>query len=236
MLLFGDERLTPYALAVYPDANCLMERVYWHADLQWAKDTVRQKDPVDFRIGEPRKDDMTRERALEIYRSLALSMGYGEEAANPDATFYEDWSGARENYWHLAGDELYCNIAAKTGHLFHLVAPREDRQKLDLPAVSFEDTVMRQYERQARRILEAALGEGAVASVSFDSISDDTNGTVLAQTPGGATYAVFFVDRAVCTIDYYIPLNEGESGLFQNWRADDTFVDQRTNEVFLTQN
>lgn len=234
VLLFGDERLTPYAFAVYPDENCLIERVYWHADLQWAKNTVRQKDPVDFRVGEPQKGDMSRGRALEIYRSLALAMGCGE--AEPDATFYEDRSGVRENYWHLRSDGMQCNIASKTGHPFQVVVPGEDRRQLDLPAVSFEDSVMRQYEKQTRLILEAALGQGAIASVEFNSVSDDTNGTVLARTPDGATYAVLYTDRAVCTIDYYIPLNEGENGLFRNWRANYTYVDQATNATFLSQN
>ena len=61
---------------------------------------------------------------------------------------------------------MHCNIASKTGHPFQVVVPGEDRRQLDLPAVSFEDSVMRQYEKQTRLILEAALGQGAIRQIS----------------------------------------------------------------------
>jgi len=235
ILLFGDERLTPYAVAVYPDADCLLERVYWRADLQWTKSAVKLKDPIDFRIGEPEKGDLSRERAIADYRSLTVITGCGEGTKEPAATFYRDYSGARESYWHLQGDEFTMDIAAKTGHVFNLVAPQGDLQSMDLPAVSFADTTQRSYEEQSRRILEALLGGGVVSSANFESISDGANCTVSCGTSDGALYSVFFADRALCTIDYYIPLNEGEIGLYRNWRADYLFVNIETGEVFLAQ-
>ncbi len=235
VLLFGDERLTPYAVAVYPDEDCFIGGVFWYADRGISKQAVKLKNPIDFRIGEPDKDDMTLEHAMECYTAFLNAAGNAETFSDPVATFYKDFSGARENYWHLRADSFSMNIAAKTGHIFLCIARDGIGQALNLPAVAFTDAIETQYEAETKRILEAALGSGSILSAEFESISDDTNCTILCTTDTGTKYSVFFSDRAICSITYYVPTGEDEWQYRANWLANYRYLDVKTGEVSLEQ-
>ncbi len=234
VLLFGDERLTPYAVAVYSDVECFLGGVYWYADRGLYQQSVKRKDPVDFRVGEPDKDDMTLTAAMERYSALLRATGDDEKYANPVATFYRDYSGARENFWHLSTGDFSVNIASKSGHLFELIAKERIGQTLNLPAVAFSDAVEAQYEAETKRILEATLGENTIVSAEFDSISDDTNCSVVCETASKDCYLAFYSDRSLSYISYYPYTGAENPGYYENWLADYTHENIETGEVFLS--
>ena len=235
VLLFGDERLTPYAVALYPDEDCFIGGVYWYADRGISKQTIKLKNPIDFRVGEPDKDDMTLERAMEYYTAFLNATGDAETFSDPVATFYQDYSGARESYWHLRADSFSMNIAAKTGHIFLCIARDEVGQELNLPAVAFTEAIETQYEAETKRILESVLGTGSIVSAEFGSISDDTNCTIQCTTDTGALYSVFFFNRAISSIAYYVPTGEAERQYCENWLANYQYLNIETGEVSFEQ-
>ncbi len=231
--LFGDERLTPYAVAIYPDTDCLLGNVYWRADRGWSNANVACQSPIDFRVGEPDEGDMTREEAVGRYTALLAAAGDAAEYPVPSATFYRDDSGAREGYWCLRSGTFSMNIAARSGRIFQLVAKDGIGRSLDLPAVASAGDDLEAYEVQSKRVLEAALGAGTIQSAEAESVSDDTNCTIRCQTADGSLYEVFYFDRTICTIGYYPFAGNGETGAYENWLADYTFVNVETGEVFL---
>ncbi len=233
VLLFGDERLTPYAVAVYPDVECFLGGVFWYADRAWKKQTVMLKDPIDFRAGEPNQDDMTYERAMELYTAFLSVTGDSETYANPVATFYKDYSGARESFWHMNSDRLRMNIASKSEHIFDVIAMDGIGLSLHLPAVAFTDTVKAQYENATKRILETVVGANTITNVSLESISDDIACTVACETKEGARYSVYYSDRTLHSISYYMRNDEKELGFYKNWLADYLYIDVETGETFF---
>jgi hypothetical protein len=233
VLLFGDERLTPYALAVYPDADCFIGGVFWYADRGWKKQTVMLKDPIDFRVGEPNQDDMTYERAKELYSAFLSATGDSETHADHVATFYKDYSGARESFWHMSADRLSMNIASKSGHIFDVIAWDGIGLSLNLSAVAFTDSVKTQYENETKRILEAVLGANTITNVSLESISDDIACTLACETKEGARYSVYYSDRTLHSISYYTRSDEEEFGFHENWLADYLYIDVETGETFF---
>ncbi len=231
--VYGDERLTPFAVAIYPDDECLIGNVYWRADLQRINKNVTYQNPSDFRIGKPNQDDMQQEEALTRYAAFLAATGDEAAHANPEAVFYQDYSGARENYWLLRAGGLSMKIAAKTGHVFDLFAMGGVGQALDLPPVDERDETRAIYEAQTQRMLEAILGEGVIIEADFDSISDDTNCTVVCKTSDGASYDAFYSDRALLDISYRVNTDGAESRWFENWLADHRFVNIETGEAFF---
>jgi hypothetical protein len=162
---------------------------------------VKLKDPIDFRIGEPEKGDLSRERAIADYRSLTVITGCGEGTKEPAATFYRDYSGARESYWHLQGDEFTMDIAAKTGHVFNLVAPQGDLQSMICRRFLCGTRSGRMGAISAHS--DALLAAGLFRARNFESFRTAPS-TVSCGTSDGALIRWFLADRALCTIDYYI--------------------------------
>ncbi len=231
VLLFADERLTPYAVALYPDDDCFLDGVYWYADRGWKKQTVMRKNPIDFRIGEPDQGDMTYDRAIELYNEFLTATGDFEKYANPVATFYRDYSGGRENYWHLSTGTFSLNIASKSGHIFDLSAKDGVGLSLNLPAVAFTDSVETHYENATKRILETILGANTLTNASLESIADDIACTVRCDTANGESYSVYFNDRKMKSVGYFINTDEA-NGFYENWLADYLLIDIETGEEF----
>ena len=233
--LYGDARLTPYTVAIYPDATCLTSNVYWPADRTGADQSVAFQSQIDFRVGEPAQDDMQLSRAVELFRAFLTAAGEDGDAADPIATFYVDHSGARENYWNLRAGSVRINIASKSGKMFSVIAMDGIGRSLQLPAASFEDEVKTRYVSETRRILESVLGKGAIIKAEFESISDDTNATVTCETADGARYVVFYFDRALGTIGYYRLIGSDPTIFCENWNANYQYINVKTGEIIITQ-
>ena len=233
--LFGDARLTPYTVAIYPDVNCLSSNVYWPADRTGADQSVAFQSQIDFRVGEPGQDDMQLARAKELFRAFLTAAGEDGGAADPIGTFYVDHSGTRENYWNLRAGSIRINIASESGRMFSISAKDGIGQSLQLPAVSFEDDVEARYVSETTSILESVLGKGAIVKAEFESISDDTNATVSCETADGARYVAFYYDRALVTIGYYRLVGNDPAVVCENWNANYQFINIKTGEIIITQ-
>ena len=233
--LFADARLTPYSVAIYPNADCLSSNVYWPADRTGASQSVAFQSQIDFRVGEPGKDDMQLSRAKELFSAFLTAAGEDAKAAELVATFYVDYSGTRENYWNLRAGSVRANIASKSGKMFSVSARDGIGQSLQLPAVSFEDDVEARYVSETTRMLESVLGKGAIIKAEFESISDETNATVTCETADGARYVVFYYDRALGTIGYYRLIGSDPAVVCENWNANYQFINVKTGEIIITQ-
>ena len=232
---FGDEQLTIDSIGIYPDADCQFEGVYWRADLEYTEGVDELLSPQDFRKGEPDSKDMPLEQAYAIYDTLVTTAGTADAQAtgktdSPDATFYIDDSGTRENYWHLAGEYATLDIASKTGHIFNVVANGMLGESMGLLSRPYEDSENEPYRIETKKLIEAIFGEGSVTDTIVNA--GGGNSSICCEMDDGATYDVQYYDGKIMTIGYFIPPEDGDTDLYTNWRADYTYINVETGETF----
>ena len=235
--LFGDEALTIYSVATYPDEDCMLEHVYWRADLEWDEGTIDLENPQDFRAGEPGDGDLTRGQALEYYYALVTAAGTAdgktrEQFREPETIFYIDYSGARENYWHIDGDYASMDVACSR-HIFNVTAKRELGSALGLVSRPYSDAKDEPYLAQTLALLEAVLGEGKIVRAEVNAISDGASCSIYCVATDGAYYDVHYSNGILNYINYNYGIYNGGWDLYENWLADYVYVNLETGETFI---
>ncbi len=222
-----------YAVGVYPTKACMTECVYFEADVQRDESIIKLVSPQNFAVGEPGEGDMTKDEALAIYgKFLDLANGVGNYP-EPAATFFIDNSGARENYWHLAGAKLTVDIASKSKWLVSLNCDGLWNPEKDLTKIPYESMGGSEYEGYVRSIMSGIYGSSLV-KVTNNAVYDYHFCTEDAVMADGAWYEFYFEDGKLMEVWYFYNdfcFRYGPSG----WKADNTYINTVTGEEFMPQ-
>ena len=235
--LFGDEALTIFSVAAYPDLDCMLEHVYWRADLEWDEGVIDLEHPQNFRAGEPGDGDLTRRQALEYYYALVTAAGTAdgktrEQFKEPETIFYIDYSGARENYWHIDGEYASMDVASSR-HIFNVIAKQELGSALGLMSRPYSDAQDEPYLVQTQALLEAVLGQGKIVRAEVNAISDGSSCSIYCVAADGAYYDVNYDNGKLDYIDYEYSVFNGCWDLYKNWMADFVYKNLETGETFI---
>ena len=233
--VFGDENLTLTAVGICEDEACAIESVFWRADLLWEDEITVMKDPQDFRPGEPGADDMTKEEALAFYRTLVDTAGIvpGTDAAvagEPETQFYIDYSGARENYWHVEGAYASFDLTSQTGRMLNMTSDGKLGSALGLTGIAYEDMGNQTYLDATEALFNALFGEGSVVKVELNAVYDDHYCTTDPIMADGTSYEIQFGDGLIIGVTAFAALDETGFGADPNWAADWIYVNTETGE------
>ena len=196
--IFADEALTPTTVCVYPDSDCAEESVFWRADIEQNSNIVRQLYPEDFREGEPTVQDMTRGEAIAFFYKFFEMAGsedfaVGEHPPEPIATFYVDYSGARENYWHLEGSGVTLELASRTGRLLYLTTNGKVGNNLGLDDIPGAKMGEKEYQDATTALYTELFGENAVESVSICNKDNNLTCTMDLYLTDGTLHEVTYI-------------------------------------------
>jgi hypothetical protein len=240
MQVYGDTDLTTFAVGVYPDVDCANEDAFWRADLVWSEDTVAVKDPQDFRKGEPGPDDMSVEEAYEFYYTMAAAAGHfdeggtGAQPKEPNATFYVDYSGARENYWHVEGDYATLDLTSQTKHMLNLESKPNGGlgYSMELMEIPYEEMGNQAYLDATKAFFTALFGEGSVVDIMDNAVYDGHYCTIDPIMADGTAYEIMYEDGLIVNATFFSSLEESGWGTDPNWAADWIYVNNETGETF----
>ncbi len=265
--VFGDADLTPTTVCVYPDEDCGNENVFWRADLEWTEGASKLLCPQDFREGMPGADDMTEAQAINFFRKLfgaagLIDLANGAIPPEPSTSFYVDYSGARENYWHVEGSNISFDLTSKTGRMLNLTGNAKLGSNLVLMSIPYEKMGGKEYEEATRNLFTALFGKDAVQSVSVNAVYDDHYCTMAPVMADGTQYEVMYQDGLIVDATFLsstdpsrwtsvpdwlkkwaktdaktgtITLEGMESGTDRyvpNWLADWVYVNNETGEIY----
>ncbi|HWP22212.1 MAG TPA: hypothetical protein VN417_05645 [Candidatus Cryosericum sp.] len=236
-MIFGDQNLTVSSIGVYPDSTCADEDVYWRADLVWAEGVITLAAPQDFRKGEPGKDDMPVEQAFELYYKLVAAAGPLDspiigQPKEPNATFYVDYSGARENYWHIEGEYARFDLTSKTGHMLNLEANSKLGSSMELETIDYEHMGGQEYIDATRALFTALFGEGSVKDVLMNAVYDYHYCTVDPIMADGTAYEIMFQDGLIVEATFFSTQEKSGFGTDPDWAADWIYKNNETGETF----
>ena len=265
--VFGDENLTPTTVCVYQDADCAEERVFWRADLQQTEGASKLLCPQDFREGTPGADDMTEAQAIDFYNkliSLAGRSGLAENAKpqEPKATFYVDYSGARENYWHIEDEFISFDLTSKTGHMLNLSANGTLGKRMGLTNIPYENMGGDAYLKATHELFTGLFGKDAVQLMAVNAVYDDHYCTIDPFMTDGSSYEVMYQDGLIVDSTFLsstdpsrwtsVPdwlekwaktdaktgvitvegMESGNDRYVPNWLADWVYVNNETGEIY----
>ncbi|MEA4915222.1 MAG: hypothetical protein VB061_11700 [Christensenella sp.] len=265
--VFGDQNLTPTTLCVYPDADCAEEGVFWRADLQRTDDATKLLHPQDFRKGTPGADDMTQADAINFFRKLVgaaglIDLANGAIPPEPSTTFYVDYSGARENYWHVEGSNISFDLTSKTGHMLNLSGNAKLGSKLVLMNIPYEKMGGKEYVEATRNLFTTLFGKDAVQLMAVNAVYDDHYCTIDPFMADGSSYEVMYQDGLIveaaflCSSDpnrwTSVPdwlekwaktdaktgvikvqgIESGKDRYVPNWLADWVYINNDTGEIY----
>ena len=235
---YGDENLTPTTVCIYPDEDCAIENVFWRADLEQAENVAKLLYPQDYRAGAPGADDTTLQEASTFFYQLFDTAGYIHFAANekpkePNATFYADYSGVRENYWHLEGEGVSFDLTSKTGRMLNLKANALLGSKLGLGDIPYEKMGEKEYVDSTRELLVALFGKDAITSVSVNSVYDDHYCTMDSQMADGTAYEIMFQDGLIVEATSFVYTSANAWTEIPSWLAEWAETDPETGKAFI---
>ena len=235
---FGDENLTPTTVCVYPDENCGEEGAFWRADLEWTEGVTTRLHPEDFRKGEPGPDDMKVEEAYDFFYTLFDVAGSINHAANekpkePNATFYVDYSGARENYWHIEGTDVIFDLSSKTGRLISLTANGTLGIDLELCDIAYEDMGEKEYEDATRKLFVALFGEDAVKEIQENAVYDYHYCTMDPIMADGTQYEIMYEDGMIVEVASFYQIDPNTWSSVPEWLQEYAKVDEATGEITI---
>ncbi len=234
--VYGDEDLTTYAVGVYPDADCADEDVFWRADLQYTENVSVRLNPQDFRKGEPGADDMPVEEAYAFYYSLVNAAGgtggQNAEIKEPNATFYVDYSGARENYWHIEGEHVKFDLTSHTKHMLNMEAYEKLGYNMDLMQISYDDMGGQEYMDATKVLFAALYGEDNITDVMVNAVYDGHYCTVDVVMSDDTSYEIMYGDGLIVNAQFFASLDDVGWGTDPNWKADWIYVNSETGETF----
>lgn len=236
-MVFGDENLTVSSIGVYPDSDCADEDVYWRADLIWTEGVITLAAPQDFRKGEPGADDMPVEQAYDLYYKLVAAAGTpdgraAEPPKEPNATFYVDYSGARENYWHIEGKYARFDLTSQTGHMLNLESNSMLGFSMDLMEIDYDHMGGQEYIDATRVLFTALFGEGSVKDVMVNAVYDYHYCTVDPVMADGTAYEIMFQDGLIVEATFFSSQEKSGFGTDPNWAADWIYKNNETGETF----
>jgi hypothetical protein len=234
--VYGDEDLTTYAVGVYPDADCADEDVFWRADLEHTEDVSVLLNPQDFRKGEPGADDMPVEEAYAFYYSFVNAAGslggHNDEPKEPNATFYVDYSGARENYWHIEGEFVTFDFTCQTKHMLNMEANQKLGNKMELMQISYDDMGGDEYVDATQALFATLYGEENIVKTIVNAVYDYHYCTVDVIMSDDTSYEVMYEDGLIVNAQFFAALDDGGWGTDPNWKADWIYVNTETGETF----
>jgi len=234
--IYADENLTPIAVGIYPDADCVFEDVFWRADLQYTENVSGQLNPQDFRKGEPGADDMPVEEAYAFYYSLVNAAGgtggQNDEIKEPNATFYVDYSGVRENYWHIEGDYVTFDLTSQTKHMINMEANEKLGYSMELMQISYDDMGGQEYIDATKALFAALYGEDDITDAMVNAVYDYHYCTVDVVMSDDTSYEIMYKDGLIENAQFFAALDEGGWGTDPNWEADWIYVNAETGETF----
>jgi len=237
--VFGDENLTPTTVCVYPDEDCGNENVFWRADLEQVEDVAKLLYPQDFRKGEPGKDDLPVQKAYDLFYRLFDTAGYihftaNEKPKEPNATFYVDYSGARENYWHIEGDGVSFDLTSKTGRMLNLTANGLLGSKLGLGEIPYEKMGEKEYIDATMKLYTALFGKDAVKAVENNAVYDYHYCTMDPIMADGTQYEIMYQDGLILEAGSYFKIDPNTWPSVPEWLQEWTKVDEATGEITIT--
>ncbi len=226
------------ALSVlYPDRATLWELPSFGADIRATEPYVQHAcAAADFIEGAPERGDMTRDAAELLYRKfLRAAAGATSDTGSLrqyKLTFYLDQSGARENYWHIEGEEMTMDIAARSGAIITCVCSDlcNRRAGPDLSKLSYTDMGGTEYAAYVQKLGEVAFGEDRVASVDVSSVTDGHDCVMRLLLDNDAEYDLYFTDGLLTKMLYYF--NKAYRDTAEGWPADNLLVNTLTGETF----
>jgi len=235
--IYADENLTPIAVGIYPDADCVFEDVFWRADLCYTENMTARLNPQDFRKGEPGADDMPVEEAYEFYYAFVKAAGnvYGrtdEEIKEPNSTFYVDYSGARENYWHIEGDYATFDLTSQTRHMLNMEANQKLGSDMELMQISYDDMGGQEYLDATKALFTALYGADSVTDVMVNAVYDEHYCTVDVAMSDETGYEIMYKDGLIENATFLASLDKWGWGTDPNWKADWIYVNTETGETF----
>ena len=265
--VFGDADLTPTTVCVYPDEDCGNESVFWRADLEWVEGAAQLLYPQDFRKGTPGADDMTQAQAIDFYYKLIslagrTDLGKNEQPEEPSATFYLDYSGARENYWHIEDGVISFDLTSKTEHMLNLSGNGNLGKQLGLTGIPYENMGGEEYIKATNQLFAGLFGKDAVQLMAVNAVYDDHYCTIDPFMADGSSYEVMYQDGLIveatflCSSDpnrwTSVPdwlekwaktdaktgvikvqgIESGKDRYVPNWLADWIYVNNETGEIF----
>lgn len=238
MNVFGDENLTPITVCVHPDIDCAQEGVFWRADLEMTEGVIALKDPQDFRKGEPGPDDMPVEQAYAFYYKMVEAAGPAFESPDqkmkePNATFYRDYSGARENYWHIEGEFATFDLTSKTGRMLDLTSNGEIGFDLGLMEIAYEQMGGQEYLDATRAFFAALYGAENITLVELNAVYDEHYCTVDPYLSDGTGYEIMYRDGLIQEATLLVPVDAANHRYVPNWLADWTYENKETGETFV---
>ncbi len=265
--VFGDENLTPTTVCVYQDADCANESVFWRSDLQQTEGASKLLCPQDFREGTPGADDMTEAQAIEFYNKLISLAGRSDLADNakpeePKATFYVDYSGARENYWHVEDGVISFDLTSKTGRMLSLSGNGNLGKKMGLTGIPYENMGGDAYLKATNELFTGLFGKDAVQLMAVNAVYDDHYCTIDPFMTDGSSYEVMYQDGLIVDSTFLsstdpsrwtsVPdwlkkwaktdaktgvitvqgMESGRDRYVPNWIADWVYVNNETGEIY----
>lgn len=236
-MIYGDQNLTVSNIGVYPDSTCADEDVYWRADLTWAEDVITVAAPQDFRKGEPGANDMPVEQAYDLYYKLVAAAGPLEspitgQPKEPNATFYIDYSGTRENYWHIEGKYARFDLTSQTGHMLNLEANSKLGSSMGLMEIDYDHMGEQEYIDATRALFTAVFGEDSVKDVLVNAVYDYHYCTVDPVMADGTAYEIMFQDGLIVEATFFSAQEKSGFGTDPNWAADWIYKNNETGETF----
>ena len=236
--MFGDENLTPTTVCVYPDEDCGNENVFWRADLEQVEDVATLLYPQDFRAGEPGMGDMTRADAIAFYNKLVDAAGFASLATNepvvePQATFYVDHSGARENYWLIEGNGIILELTSKTGRMLSLTADGTLGSKLGLGEIPYEKMGEKEYEEATKKLFVALFGKDAITSVSVNAVYDYHYCTMDPKMADGSEYEIMYQDGLIMNVASFLKTAPSTWSSVPEWLKEWATVDAKTGSITI---
>lgn len=235
--IYADENLTPVSVGVYPDADCANEDVFWRADLQYTENVSLQLNPQDFRKGEPGQDDMTEEEAYAFYYNLLKATGdfdrlESSQNTEPNATFYVDASGARENYWHIEGAYARFDLTSWTKHMLNFEALNDIGLSMELYDIPYEEMGGDEYIDATEALFTALFGEGSVVKTMENAVYDYHYCTIDVVMSDDTSYEIMYEDGLILNAQFFASLDQNGWGTDPNWKADWICVNSETGETF----
>ena len=236
--MFGDEKLTPTTVCVYPDEDCGNENVFWRADLEMAESVTTLLYPQDFHAGEPGKGDMARADAIAFYNKLVDAAGYTDPAASktpaePTATFYEDHSGARENYWCIEGNGIVLELTSKTGRMLSLTADGTLGSKLGLGDIPYEKMGEKEFEDATRTLFTALFGKDSVKAVDVNAVYDEHYCTMDPKMADGSEYEIQYRDGMIMEVSSFFKTDPSTWPSVPEWLKEYATVDAATGKTTI---
>ena len=234
--VFGDEKLTPTTVCVYQDADCANERVFWRSELQQTEGVSKLLYPQDFREGTPDADDMPQTEAINFFRQLVgaaglIDLANGAIPPEPSTTFYVDYSGARENYWHVEGSSISFDLTSKTGRMLNLTGNAKLGSNLVLMSIPYEKMGGKEYEEATRNLFTALFGKDAVQSVSNNAVYDDHYCTMDPVMADGTEYEIMYQDGLIVEAALFYSTDPSRWTSVPDWLKKWATTDAKTGEL-----